>query len=161
MAHNSDIDRIDFNILGLLMNDARLSNKEIAAAVGLAPSSCYERLKALRRQGVLRGFHAEVDLASLGLAVEALLFVQVAKLDAGQVDIFIGEIASIREVRTVFLVSGHFDLIVHLAVRDMEQLKLVISDHFNRHACVLRVETSVAFNRQTQYSIPLETLESH
>jgi DNA-binding Lrp family transcriptional regulator len=136
---NFDIDRIDFDILGLLMNDARLSNKEIAAAFGLAPSSCYERLKALRSQGVLRGFHADVDLASLGLTVEAILFVQVAKLDAEQADLFVREIAAVREVRTVFLVSGHFDLIVHLAVRDMEQLKLAISEHFNRHACVLRV----------------------
>jgi DNA-binding Lrp family transcriptional regulator len=156
MAHNPDIDRTDFNILGLLMNDARLSNKEIAAAVGLAPSSCYERLKALRNEGVLRGFHADVDLASLGLAIEALLFVQVAKLDAEQVDVLVHEIASVREVRTVFLVSGHFDLIVHLAVGDMKQLKLVISEHFNRHACVLRVESSVVFNRQTQFSIPIE-----
>jgi DNA-binding Lrp family transcriptional regulator len=127
--------------------------------VGLAPSSCYERLKALRSQGVLRGFHADVDLASLGLTVEAILFVQVAKLDAEQVDLFVREIAAVREVRTVFLVSGHFDLIVHLAVRDMEQLKLAISEHFNRHACVLRVETSVVFNRQTQYSIPIEALK--
>jgi DNA-binding Lrp family transcriptional regulator len=161
MPRNSDIDRIDFDILGLLMNDARLSNKEIAAAVGLAPSSCYERLKTLRSEGVLRGFHADVDLASIGLSVEALLFVQVAKLDAEQVDNFVREIASVREVRTVFLVSGHFDLIVHLAVRDMEQLKLVISENFNRHACVLRVETSVVFNRQTQYSIPTTAPESY
>ena len=160
MTQNPAIDRIDFDILGLLMNDARLSNKEVAAAVRLAPSSCHERLKALRSGGVLRGFHAEVDLASLGLAIEALLFVQVAKLDAEQIDLFVREVASVREVRTVFLVSGHFDLIVHLAVRDMEQLKLVISEHFNRHACVLRVETSVVFNRQTQHSIPIEALKS-
>jgi DNA-binding Lrp family transcriptional regulator len=105
------------------MNDARLSTKEITAAAGLVSSSCYEWLKALRSKEVFRDFHADIDMAL---------------------------IASIQEVRAVFLVCGHFDLILHLAVRDMEQLKLAISEHFNRHASVLSVETSIVFNRQTQ-----------
>jgi DNA-binding Lrp family transcriptional regulator len=104
--------------------------------------------------------HAQEIHGKPFVTIEALLFVQVAKLDAEQVDLFVREVASVQEVRTVFLVSGHFDLIVHLAVRDMEQLKLVISEHFNRHACVLHVETSVVFNRRTQHSIPIEALKS-
>ena len=146
-----ELDRTDFDILQLLAKDARLSNKEIAAAIGLAPSSCHERLKALREEGVLLGSHAEVDFRSIGLSLEALLFVQVAKLEAAQVDEFMRKTATVREVRTVFLVSGHFDLIVHVAVRDMERLKNLISEHFNLHPCVIRVETSVIFNREVQH----------
>ena len=155
MADNFKIDRTDFGILEMLMEDAGLSNKQIAAGVDLAPSSCHERVKALRSKGILLGSHAEVDYRALGLALEALLFVQVAKLAAREVDDFVRETGSVREVRSVFLVSGHFDLIVHLAVRDMEQLKRVISEHFNRHACVLRVETSVVFNRLVRHEIPI------
>ena len=55
------LDRRDFGILSLLQNNASLSNKQIAAAVGLAPSSAHERLKRLRDEGVLRGTHADVD----------------------------------------------------------------------------------------------------
>jgi DNA-binding Lrp family transcriptional regulator len=55
----------------------------------------------------------------------------------------------------VFLISGHFDLVAHVAVSDMEQLKEVISEHFNRHACVTRAETAVVFNRVTQHEIPI------
>ena len=109
-----ELDRTDFDILQLLAKDARLSNKEIAAAIGLAPSSCHERLKALREEGVLLGSHAEVDFGSIGLSLEALLF-------------------------------------VHVAVRDMERLKNLISEHFNLHPCVIRVETSVIFNREVQH----------
>jgi len=150
-----DLDRTDFGILRLLMGNAALSNKQIAAEVGLAPSSCHERLKSLRRRGVLLGSHAEVDLKFLGLAVEALLFVQLSKLDARQMDTFIKDVGKIRQVRAVFLVSGHFDLVAHVAVRDMEQLKEVISEHFNRHACVTRAETAVVFNRVAQHEIPI------
>lgn len=75
MNHSSKVDRIDFAILSKLMSNARASNKEIAAAVGLAPSSCHQRIRALRTRGILRGTHAEVDLPSLGWPLEALLFV--------------------------------------------------------------------------------------
>lgn len=91
MADNFKIDRTDFGILEMLMEDAGLSNKQIAAGVDLAPSSCHERVKALRSKGILLGSHAEVDYRALGLALEALLFVQVAKLAAREVDDFVRE----------------------------------------------------------------------
>ena len=154
MGAKFDMDRTDFGILRLLMSNAALSNKQIAAEVGLAPSSCHERLKSLRRRGVLLGSHAEVDLKLLGLSVEALLFVQLAKLEARQVNIFIKDVGKIRHVRAVFLISGHFDLVAHVAVSDMEQLKEFISE-LNRHACVTRAETAVVFNRVMQHDIPI------
>jgi DNA-binding Lrp family transcriptional regulator len=154
MSTSPNPDRTDVAILRLLMNDARLSNKEMAAKVGLAPSSCHERLKTLRERNILLGSHAEIDLRALGVALEALLFVQLAKLKTQEVDKFVLETSSVLEVRSVFLVSGHFDLIVHVAIRDMEHLKSVISDHFNRHVHVLRVETSMIFNRRTQHAMP-------
>jgi DNA-binding Lrp family transcriptional regulator len=155
MPIETSLDRTDFAIIRLLMKDARLSNKEIAAAVGLAPSSCHERIKSLRKRKILLGAHAEVNLRALGLALEAALFVQLGKLEVHLVDKFVSSTAEILEVRSVFLVSGRFDLIVHVAVRDMEHLKELISKHFNRHAVVVRVETSVVFCRATQHAIPI------
>jgi DNA-binding Lrp family transcriptional regulator len=154
MNQKTSLDRIDFGILRLLMSNARASNKEIAASVNLAPSSCHQRIRALRKQGMLRGTHAEVDLASLGWPLEALLFVQVAKLEAQRVDRFVRETASVSEVRNVFLISGHFDLVVHVVARDMEHLKGVISENFSRHASVIRVETSVVFSRKARHEMP-------
>jgi DNA-binding Lrp family transcriptional regulator len=158
MNVKSAFDRTDLAILSLLAKNARMSNKELAAAVGLAPSSCHERLKTLREKGAFLGAHADVNLRSIGLAVEALLFVQVAKMGASQVDDFLQESASVPEVRNVFLVSGHFDLIVHVAVCDMEHLKRVISDRFHQ-AFVVRVETSIVFNHMTHHEIPIAEIE--
>jgi DNA-binding Lrp family transcriptional regulator len=154
MAAEVGFDRTDFAILGLLMKDAWLSNKQIAAAVGLAPSSCHERIKSLKARGVLRGAHADVNLQAIGFALEAVLFVQLGKLEVQVVDGFISATAEVPEVRGVFLVSGRSDLIVHVAARDMEHLKLIISQHFNRHAVVERVETSVVFNHQQRHAMP-------
>jgi DNA-binding Lrp family transcriptional regulator len=155
MSINPDIDRTDFAILRLLMNDARLSNKEIAAAVGLAPSSCHERMKSLKTRGILLGAHADVNLKALGLMLEVVLFVQLAKLKRQTVDKFLQMTGTVPEVRSAYLVSGHFDLIVHVVVSDMEHLKDLISEHFNRHTAVVRVETSVVFSKAVRHAIPL------
>ncbi|MBD8880234.1 MULTISPECIES: Lrp/AsnC family transcriptional regulator [Rhodanobacter] len=154
MAAATDLDRTDFAILHLLAKDAWLSNKQIAASVGLAASSCHERIKSLRARGVLLGAHAEVNLEAIGLALEAVLFVQLGKLEIGVVDDFVSTTATLPEVRSVFLVSGRSDLIVAVAVRDMQHLKAIISEHFNRHDVVLRVETSVVFDSRQQHAIP-------
>lgn len=154
MAAETELDRTDFAILRLLAKDAWLSNKQIAAEVGLAPSSCHERIKSLRARGVLLGAHAEVNLQAVGFSLEAVLFVQLGKLEIEVVDSFVSSTAAIPEVRGVFLVSGHADLIVDVIVRDMQHLKAIISQHFNRHAVVLRVETSIVFNRKQQHAIP-------
>lgn len=155
MSTETELDRIDFAILGLLAKDAWLSNKQIAAAVGLAPSSCHERIKSLRARGVLLGAHAEVNLQAIGFTLAAVLFVRLGKLEVEVVDGFISSVAAIPEVRGVCLVSGRSDLIVEVVVRDMQHLKTIISQHFNRHEVVLRVETSMVFNRKQQHAMPV------
>ena len=62
------LDRIDFEILSLLSKNARSSNKEIAAATGLAASTCHERLKRLKKTGVLAGTHVDVNLKAIGFS---------------------------------------------------------------------------------------------
>src|SRR5262245_17008382 len=80
------LDRMDVAILGLLQNNARLSVKEIAAEVALAPSSTHERIKRMRDSGVLRGTHAEVDPKALGVGLEALFMIELSKHQRGTVD---------------------------------------------------------------------------
>jgi len=155
MSQNSALDRTDIAILRLLQNDARLTNKEIAAKVGLAPSSAHERLKRMRADGVLRGAHAEVDPAALGIGLEALLMIGLAKHKRETVDRFIREVAEISEVRSVFLVTGRHDLIVHVAVRGMAHLKDLALDRFTSRPEVNRMETSILFEAAYRHELPV------
>jgi DNA-binding Lrp family transcriptional regulator len=70
------LDRTDFDNIRLVQKNARLSNKQVAAAVRLAPSSCHERIKHLQTSGVIRGTHANIDLRAVGLSLEALFFIE-------------------------------------------------------------------------------------
>jgi DNA-binding Lrp family transcriptional regulator len=149
------LDRIDFDIIRLLQKNARLSNKQIAAAVRLAPSTCHERIKKLQTEGVIRGAHADVDLRAVGLNLEALFFIKLAKYERSVVDRFIREIESIPEVRRAFLVSGRHDLIVHVAVKDIDHLRNLGFDHFASQRVVVNIETSIVFDSRTRNELPI------
>jgi DNA-binding Lrp family transcriptional regulator len=148
------LDRTDFDILRLLQNDASLSNKEIAAAIGLAPSSAHERLKRLRQDGVLRGSHADVAPKALGVGIEALLYIEMSKHERGVVDRFLVEIVRVPEVRFAFLVTGPHDFVVHVVARDMQHLKDLVLDNFTNRPAVTRIETAIIYEARVRHELP-------
>jgi DNA-binding Lrp family transcriptional regulator len=147
-------DRIDAEILRLLQNDARLSNKQIAAAVGLAPSSVHDRLKRLWAEGVLTGLHAEVAPQAMGVGLEALLMIELAKHERATVDRFMDEIVEIPEVRSAHLITGRYDLVVHVVARDTRHLKDLALDRFTNRPGVTRIETSIIYETRTRHELP-------
>jgi DNA-binding Lrp family transcriptional regulator len=148
-------DRIDFEIIRLLQKNARLSNKEIAAAVRLAPSTCHERIKNLFDSGVLRGAHADVDWRAMGLNLEALCFIKLAKYERAVINRFLREIESIPEVRAVYLVSGRHDAIIHVAVRDIDHLRNLGFDRITSQPVVVNIETSIVFDSRRKHELPV------
>jgi DNA-binding Lrp family transcriptional regulator len=153
------LDRTDFGILRLLQNDASLSNKEIAAAIGLAPSSAHERLKRLREEGVLRGAYADVAPKAMGVGLEAIFFIEMSKHERGVIDRFLDEVVEIPEVRSAFLVTGPHDFIVHVVARDMQHLKDVVLGRFTSRAEVTRIESSIIFDARVRHDLPVLTEE--
>jgi DNA-binding Lrp family transcriptional regulator len=139
------LDRISFDLLRLLTKNARLSNKELAAEVGLAESSCHERIKQLRSAGVLKGAHADVDFRHLGIGMEAILQVELRKHNRSDVESFVRRIRKAIEVRQVFVVTGPFDAFVQVAVRDVNHLRDVADAYFTSDKDVLRIETCVVY----------------
>lgn len=148
------LDRTDFGILKLLQQNARLSNKQIAAEIGLAPSSAHERVRRLRDDGVLRGAYADVDPKAFGIGLEALFMIELAKHERGGVDRFLAEVADIPEVRSAFLITGRWDFVVHVVARDMQHLKDLALDGFTNRPGVTRIETSIIFEARTRHALP-------
>jgi DNA-binding Lrp family transcriptional regulator len=149
------LDRTDFGILRLLQNNASLSNKQVAAAVGLAPSGAHERLKRLRDEKVLRGSHADIDPKAMGVGLEALLLIELSKHERGGVDRFLTEVVKIPEVRSAFLITGRWDFVVHVVARDMQHLKDLALDSFTNRPGVTRIETSIIYEARVRHELPL------
>src|SRR5207248_10737156 len=79
------VDDVDRAMLELLARDARITNQRLAERAGIAPSTALARLRSLRERGVIRGFHAEVDLAALGRPLQALVAVRLVRSEERRV----------------------------------------------------------------------------
>lgn len=149
------LDRIDTEILRLLQNDARLSNKQIAAQVGLAPSSVHDRLKRLWSEGVLTGAYMEVAPKAMGVGLEALLLIELSKHERATVDRLMEEVVEIPEVRSAHLITGRYDLVVHVVARDTQHLKDLALEHFTNRPGVTRIETSIIYETRVRHELPM------
>jgi DNA-binding Lrp family transcriptional regulator len=155
MTHYGELDRTDFVILDLLQKDARLTNKEVAAAVDLAPSSTHERIKRLWEIGAIRGLYAEIDGRALGVGIEALLMIELSKHKRAVVDSFMEEVGRIPEVRSAFLLSGRWDVIVHVVACDTAHLKDLALDKFTSRTGVTRIETAIVYDARHRHDVPM------
>jgi DNA-binding Lrp family transcriptional regulator len=140
-----DMDRTDVAILDALQNDGRLSNKQLAAHVGLAPSSCFERVKKLTESGAIRGFHAEINPAALGYTLEAMIAVRLGQHSREHYDAFRKGVLALPEVKAVHHLAGENDFLVHVMARDTDHLRDLALDHFITRPEVGHIETWLIF----------------
>ena len=148
------MDRIDDAILGALQNDGRMSNKQLAAHVGLAPSSCLERVRRLQERGVITGFHAEVDPTALRIGLQAFVFVRLAVHSRHVVESFRNHMISLAEVVGVYHVAGQEDFMVHVAVRNAEHLRNLTLDEFTTRTEVARLNTALVYEHYGETAWP-------
>jgi len=139
------LDDIDARLLTRLQRDGRVSNKELAAEVGLAPSSCLERVRRLREDGVLLGTRALVDAEAVGVALQAMVALRLQTHDQTSLRSLRALLESRDEVVGLYHLSGAEDLLVHVACRDTDHLRALVIDAIGAHAAVRQVETSLVF----------------
>ena len=142
------VDAVDRRLLELLAGDARMTNQALADAAGVAPSTALSRLRALRERGVIRGFHAEVDLAALGRPLQALVAVRLAVHAREQIDSFTGTVRDLPGVLMVFHLAGATDYLVWVAVADAQALREFVVDHLATHPAVAHAETSLIYEHR-------------
>jgi DNA-binding Lrp family transcriptional regulator len=140
MADSVVLDAVDLHILRLLQNDARTTYRELATEVGVAPSTCLDRVARLRRTGVILGHQLRLDPAKLGR-------VQVRPHRRELIGPFVDRIRALPESRALFHLTGPDDYLVHVAVADPADLQRLVLDEFTSRREVARVETRLIFQQ--------------
>jgi DNA-binding Lrp family transcriptional regulator len=140
-----DIDDVDRRILAALHADARIPNSALADAVGIAPSTCHGRVRRLRDLGVIRGFHADIDPAAIGLPLQAMVSVSLQSGARGKIRHFVQQIRSRPQVIDVYFLAGADDFIIHVAARDTDDLRSFVVDNLNADSDVAGTQTSLIF----------------
>lgn len=148
------LDRIDFEILSRLQKDARISNKELAAEVGMAPSSMHERMRRLDESGVLLGFHAVVAPEALGVRVQALISVKISRHSRELLDQFQDHLRSLPEVLAFYYLAGADDFRVHVATNNADGLRRLVIDQFTTREEIEHMETQLIFGYESKHTLP-------
>ncbi len=153
MAH---LDELDTAILRELQTDARRTNREVAAAVGVAPTTALDRTRSLRERGVIRGAILDVDLASIGRPVQALIAVRIRPPSRANIEGFRTWAAALPETLGVFVTTGTEDFLVHIAVPDNDHLYAFVIDRLTERREVADVRTSVVYEHlRTHHVAPI------
>ena len=149
-----ELDRIDRLLIEALQNDARASNKELAAKVGLAPSSTLGRVRRLVELGVIRGAHADVDPEALGIGLQAMVVVRLEAHSRATVEAFHALLRGLPEVVSTWYVGGVDDFLAHVAVRDTRHLHDFLMDRITSRREVARVRTEIIFEHARRAVLP-------
>jgi DNA-binding Lrp family transcriptional regulator len=155
MRNRTKLDATDIQIIRELRKNARVSNKALAAAVGLAPSSCLERVRRLRMARVLTGYHADVDADAIGIGLQAMVAVRLARHARAEVESFQKHLESLAEVVTIFHVAGANDYLIHVAVRDATHLRELALSAFTERPEVDHIETQLIFQHSRNHELPV------
>jgi DNA-binding Lrp family transcriptional regulator len=148
------LDRTDRRLVQILSDDARQSNKEIAARAGIAPSTCSERIQRLRDEGVFRGFHAEVEPEVMGIGLQALVVVRLRRHAEDEVQRFWAHAEAMPETKAIYHLSGANDFLCHVVVKDSDHLRRVAVSGFTSLPEVLHIETSLIFEHRSKPTYP-------
>jgi DNA-binding Lrp family transcriptional regulator len=141
----SVLDDVDRRLLRELVADARIPNNALAERVGIAPSTCLTRVRALRESGVIRGYHADVDPAALGRPIQAMISVRLQSHARGHIPDFMAKIATLPEVLNVFFLGGADDFHVHIAAANTDNLRDFVVVNLSGDPDVALTETNLIF----------------
>ncbi|PZS34328.1 MAG: AsnC family transcriptional regulator [Pseudonocardiales bacterium] len=139
------LDAIDRRILAHLAADARMPNNALAEVVGIAPSTCLGRVRALRESGVIRGYHADIDPSALGRPIQAMIAVRLQSHARGHITEFTAMVAALPEVLNVFFLGGTDDFLVHIAATGTENLRDFVVVNLSGNPDVALTETNLIF----------------
>jgi Lrp/AsnC family leucine-responsive transcriptional regulator len=154
-AEKAELDDLDLTLLRALAVDARQSQRALARAVGMSPPAIADRLARLERVGAIRGYRVDVDWAALGYPVVVYLAVTAGPgMDLSQI---MGAIRALPEAQDSSVVTGAFDLLVRLRVRDHTHLRELLLNTIFQIPGVQRTETflSLADAEPDNYAVAL------
>lgn len=143
-----ELDRVDRAILQALQKDGRLSNQELSERIGLSPSPCLRRVKALEESGVIAGYRALLDAEKLGLTLMALIHISMDRHTPERFDNFERAVADLPQVLECLLLTGQSaDYQLKVLVKDMQDYQQLLLDKITRIEGVSGVHTSFVLRK--------------
>jgi Lrp/AsnC family transcriptional regulator, leucine-responsive regulatory protein len=143
-----NLDRFDRRLLEILQREGRISNQELAERIGLSPSPCLRRVRALEESGIIAGYRAHLDAGKLGLSLMALIHIAMDRHTPERFANFEAKIGALPEVLECLLITGQdADYQVKVVVRDMQAYQELLLNQITRIEGVSGVHSSFVMRR--------------
>ncbi|TQK20421.1 Lrp/AsnC family transcriptional regulator for asnA, asnC and gidA [Microbacterium sp. SLBN-154] len=152
-----ELDEIDRRILFLLSDDPRVSQRQLARAVGMSPPAVGERIARLERQQVIRGYTTVVDWSALGYP--GLVYIPMTLATDADLGEILTELRSISELTELVVVTGSFDMIARFRIRDHAHLQALLLDRIWPIRGLQRIETFLSLGEVIRERAVRELLE--
>ncbi|GJD98692.1 MULTISPECIES: Lrp/AsnC family transcriptional regulator [Methylobacterium] len=153
------LDAIDRRILAALQRDGRMTNVQLAEAVGLSPSPCLRRVRLLEEAGVIGGYHAALDRAGLGLGLTVFVGIKVERHRDESAAAFEAAVRALPEVVSCHLVSGETDFLLQVVVPDLAGYERLLVGSLLRLPGVSDIRSSIAIRTvKAESPLPLDHL---
>ena len=154
--------RLDRRILELIQEDARISNADLAAKIGLSPSPCWRRVRALEERGVISRYVTLVTPEAIGLPVNVWVRVTLDEQVERRLEHFETAIVARPEVMECYLMTGESDYLLRVVVPDIAAYQAFLLEHLTRIEGIASIKSSFAL-KQVKYktALPLDHLEEH
>ena len=151
----SEINAIDKKILRFLQHDARASLQDIGRAAGLSASPCWERIKKMEQSGLIEGFTVRLNAQALGLNDTVLVQLTLDSHTDNTLEKFGETLAAIPEVVEAYLVSGDYDYLLRVAVKDTRDYERLLREKIYKIKGIRHSKSSFVLRTLKQADLPV------
>ena len=136
------LDEVDVQLLSMLQQDGRITNADLAKKVGLSPPSVLQRVRVLEKAGLIKGYFGLLDPEKLGLRITALAMISLSLHQEQPIERFRRSVNEIPEVLECYHVSGEFDFLLKIVVKDIRAYEQLIRERLSKIKGIQQIKTS-------------------
>jgi Lrp/AsnC family leucine-responsive transcriptional regulator len=137
------LDETDKKILRILQNNGRITNLQLSQEIGLSPAPTLERVRKLEKAGVIKGYHAFVNAQLLGFGLKVIIQVSLVRQIENAVQTFSQKINEIEEIIECNQVTGDYDYIIKVLVKDIAEYDKLVNDKLSKIEEIGQMRSSV------------------
>lgn len=151
--YSEQIDVVDLQILDLLQHNSDITNVEIGKRVGISPPTVHTRIKRLQALDFIEGYAAHLNPRKLGFDLQCIIHINLQKHNLEAVEHFREELGRLPQVRFAYQLTGSYDYLVMILVRDQAALRHFLMDTLAAYPSVERMQTSIVLDTLKQTTV--------
>lgn len=144
---NYNPDKTDLKILRILQENAKITNLQLSAEIGLSPAPTLERVKKLENAKLIRGYYAQLDPEALGIGISAIIQITLTRQIENAISNFKKEINKIPEIMECYQVTGNADYVLIVMMKDIRDFETLISQKLSKMEEIGQMQTMVVLSK--------------